>query len=104
MVQALEPEFRISTVALEKDCIASFSKMDVENKPEAKIYAFKQKEHKTVRDCVNHLKQYIAQFPIEENSIQSKLISLFLEGKMLYKYLYAKKHHSFIECYIDAMD
>ena len=89
---------------LEKDFIASFSKMGVKHKPESKIQAFKQKEHETIRDCVNRLKQYIARCPIEENPSQSKLVSIFLEGlkdKTLYKHLYAMKHQ---ECCKDAMD
>ena len=92
---------------LEKDFIASFSKMGVKHKPESKIQGFKQKEHETVRDCVNRLKQYIARCPIEEKPSQSKLVSIFLEGlkdKTLYKHLYAMKHQSFIECCKDAMD
>ena len=78
--------------------------MGVKHKPESKIQAFKQKEHETVRDCVNRLKQYIARCPIES---QSKLVSVFLEGlkdKTLYKHLYAMKHQSFIECCKDDMD
>ena len=92
---------------LEKDFIASFSKMGVKHKPESKIQGFKQKEHETVRDCVNRLKQYIARCPIEEKPSQTKLVSIFLEGlkdKTLYKHLYAMKHQSFIECCKDAMD
>ena len=92
---------------LEKDFIASFSKMGVKHKPESKIQGFKQKEHETVRDCVNRLKQYIARCPIDEKPSQSKLVSIFLEGlkdKTLYKHLYAMKHQSFIECCKDAMD
>ena len=107
MVQALDPKFKVSLTNLEKDFIASFSKMGIKHNPEAKIYKFKQKDHEIVRDCVNHLKQYIARFLVEEKSSQTKLISIFLEGlkdKMLYKHLYAKKHHSLNECCIDAMD
>ena len=81
--------------------------MGVKHKPESKIQGFKQKEHETVRDCVNRLKQYIAWCPIEEKSSQYKLVSIFLEvlkDKTLYKHLYAMKHQSFIECCKDAMD
>ena len=78
--QALEPQCKISMAVLEKDFIASFSKMGVKHKPESNIQDFKQKEHETVRDCVNRLKQYIARCPIEEKPSQSKLVSIFLEG------------------------
>ena len=54
--QALEPQFKTSMATLEKDFIASFSKMGVKHTPESKIQAFKQKEQETVRDCVNRLK------------------------------------------------
>ena len=105
--QELEPQCKTSMATLEKDFIASFSKVGDKHQPESKIQAFKEKEHETVRDCVNHLKQYIARCPIEEKPSQSKLVSVFLEGlkdKTLYKHLYAIKHQSFIECCKDAMD
>ena len=54
--QALEPQCKISMAVLEKDFIASFSKMGVKHKLESKIQGFKQKERETVRDCVNRLK------------------------------------------------
>ena len=81
--------------------------MGIKHNPQAKIYKFKQKDHETIRDFVNRLKQYIARCPVGKKRSESKIISLFLEGlknKMLYKHLYAKKHHSFNVCYIEAMD
>ena len=53
------------------------------------------------------LKQYITRCPIEEKPSQARLISIFLEGlqnKTLHAHLYAKKHTSFNECCLDAMD
>lgn len=71
------------------------------------INAFKQKEHESVRDCVNRLKQYIARCPDDEIPSQKRLVSIFLEGlqnKTLHAHLYAKKHRTFKECCLDAMD
>ena len=92
---------------LEKDFIAAFSKMGIKHNAVAQIYAFKQKDHESVRDCANRLKQYITRCPIEEKPSQARLISIFLEGlqnKTLHAHLYAKKHTSFNECCLDAMD
>ena len=96
-------EFR----GLEKDFIAAFSKMGIKHNVVAQIYAFKQKDHESVRDCANRLKQYITRCPTDEKPGQTRLISIFLEGlrnKMLHAHLYAKKHTNFNECCLDAMD
>lgn len=103
----LEPSSKVSPQILEDDFIAAFSKMGIKHGASAKIHSFKQEPHETVRDCVNRLKQYIARSPDEEKSSQKRLISIFLEGlvnKTLHAHLYAKKHTSFNECCLDAMD
>ena len=92
---------------LEKNFIAAFSKMGIKHNAVALIYSFKQKEHESVRDCANRLKQYITRCQVEEKPSQGRLISIFLEGlrkKMLHAHLYAKRHTSFNDCCLDAMD
>lgn len=81
--------------------------MGVKHNVVAKIYSFKQAPYKIVRNCANNMKQYIARCPKEEKLSEKRLISLFLEGltnKILHAHLYAKKHTSFNECCLDAMD
>ena len=105
--QTLEPESKLSLTCLEKGFITVFSKMGIKHNAIAQIYSFKQKDHETVRDCVNRLKQYIARCPNEEKPSQARLISVFLEGlknKTLHAHLYAQKHSTFNECCLDAMD
>ena len=96
-------EFR----GLEKDFIAAFSKVGINQNCIAQIYVFKKKDHESVRYCANQLKQYITRCPTDEKPGQKRLISIFLEGlrnKTLHAHLYAKKHTSFNECFLDAMD
>ena len=91
--QTLELESKVSLTRLEKDFVAAFSKMGIKHNAVALIYTFKQKDHETVRDCVNRLKQYIARCPDEEKPSQARLISAFLEGlknRTLYAHLYAR--------------
>ena len=105
--QTLGPEIKVSLTSLEKDFISAFSKMGIKHNTVAQIYSFKQKDHESVRDCVNRLKQYILRCPDEEKPSQARLISVFLEGlkdKMLHAHLYARKHSMFNECCLDAMD
>ena len=81
--------------------------MGIKHNAVAQIYSFKQKDHETVRDCVNRLKQYIARCLDEEKPSQARLISVFLEGlknRTLHAHLYARKHSTFNECCLDAMD
>ena len=105
--QTLEPSTITTLQSLEKDFIAAFSKMGIKHNAVAQIYAFRQKAHESVRDCVNRLKQYITRCPNKEKPSQRRLISIFLEGlqnKILHAHLYAKKHTCFNECCLDAMD
>ena len=81
--------------------------MGIKHNAVAQIFSFQQRDHETVRDCVNRLKQYIARCPEEEKPSQARLISIFLEGlknRTLYAHLYACKHTTFNECCMDAMD
>ena len=81
--------------------------MGIKHNVVGQIYAFKQKDHETVRDCVSRLKQYITRCPDDEKPSQNRLISIFLEGlknTTLHDHLYAKKHESFNACCLDAMD
>ena len=50
--QSLEPGVETTFHSLEKDFIAAFSKMGIKHNVVAQIFAFKQKEHESVRDCV----------------------------------------------------
>lgn len=81
--------------------------MGIKHNAVAQIYSFKLKDHETVRDCVNRLKQYINHCPDDEKPSQGRLISILLEGlrnKMLHAHLYARKHATFNACCTDAMD
>ena len=78
--QTLEPESKVSLTCLEKDFVVAFLKMGIKHNTVALIYSFKQKDHETMQDCVNRLKQYIAQCPEEEKPSQARLISALLEG------------------------
>ena len=94
-------------IGLEKDFIAAFSKMGIKHNDVVQIYAFKQKDHESVRDYASCLNQYITRCPTDEKPGQTRLISIFLEGlrnKTLHAHLYAKKHTNFNECCLDAMD
>ena len=51
--QSLEPGEETTFQSLEKDFTAAFSKMDIKHNAVAQIFAFRQKEHESVRDCVN---------------------------------------------------
>ena len=62
-------EFR----GLEKDFIATFSKMGIKHNVVAQIYAFKKKDNEFVRDCENRLKQYIMRCPMDEKFGQTRL-------------------------------
>ena len=73
----------------------------------ALIYSFKQGKHESMRDSVSRLRHYANMCPLDEKPSQGRLISLFLEGlrdKVLHAHLYAQRHKTFQECYIDAMD
>ena len=73
----------------------------------ALIYSFQQKEHESVRDSVSRLRQYVNRCPPEEKPSQGWPISVFLSGlknKLLHDHLYARKHATFQECCVDAMD
>ena len=105
--QTLEPESKTSLARLEKDFTVAFSKMGMKHNAVAQIYSFQQRDHETVRDCVNRLKQYIVRCPDDEKPSQARLISIFLEGlksRTLYKHLYACRHSTFNECCYDAME
>ena len=81
--------------------------MGIKHKAIAQIFSFQQREHETVRDCVNRLKQYIVCCLDDEKPSQARLISIFLEGLKnwtLYTHLYACRHMTFNDCCIDAMD
>ena len=98
--QSLEPKSKSSLARLEKYFIVAFSKMGIKHNALAKIYSFKQKDHETIRDCVNRLKQYIARCPYEEKISQARLISIFLQGlknRTFHAHLYAQKHLTFNE-------
>ena len=71
------------------------------------IYAFRQKDGETVRECISRLKQYISRCPIAEKPNEKRLISIFLEGlrnREMYAFLYTQKHSSLNDCCTDAMD
>ena len=73
----------------------------------AQIYAFKQKENESVRDCANRLRQYISTCPEGEMHGPQHLVSLFLEGlsnKSLHANLYGCRHGTLNECIKDAID
>ena len=81
--------------------------MGLKHNAVAQIYSFQQKEFESVRDCVSRLRQYVNRCPNDEKPSQGRLISVFLEGlrnKMLHAHLYARKHTTFQECCMDAMD
>ena len=81
--------------------------MGLKHNAVAQIYSFQQKEFESVRDCVSRLCQYVNRCPNDEKPSQGCLISIFLEGlqnKMLHAHLYARKHTTFQECCMDAMD
>ena len=51
--QTLEPHAYKDFAALERDSIAAFSKMGIKHNVVAQIYAFKQKDNESIRDCAN---------------------------------------------------
>ena len=105
--QTLDFSSKTSFERLEKDFIASFSKMGLKHNAVALIYSFQQKDHESVRDSVSRLRQYVNRCPEEEKPSQGRLISVFLTGlrnKLLQDHLYARKHATFQECCLDAMD
>ena len=105
--QTLESSSKTSFERLEKDFIASFSKMGLKHNAVALIYLFQQKEHESVRDSVSWLRKYVNRCPPKEKPSQGRLISIFLSkvrNKLLHDHLYARKHATFQECCIDAMD
>ena len=56
---------------------------------------------------MSRLRQYVNRCPNDEKPSQGRLILVFLEGlqnKMLHAHLYARKHTTFQECCMDAMD
>ena len=105
--QTLEPPSKTSFKRLEKEFIGSFSKMGLKHNAVALIYSFEQREHELVRDSVSQLRQYVNRCPNNEKPSQGRLISIFLEGlknKLLHAHLYSKRHTTFQECCIDAID
>ena len=60
-----------------------------------------------MQNGANKLRQYITRCLKDKKPSQGKLISIFLEGlrnKTLHAHLYAIKHKTLRECYLDAMD
>ena len=47
-LQTLDVESKVLVECLEKDFIATFSKMDIKHNIVGQIYSFKQKEHETI--------------------------------------------------------
>ena len=93
--QTIEPHAYADFVALERDFIVAFSKMGIKHNVVAQIYAFKQKENESVRDCANRLRQYISRCLEGEMPRPQRLVSLFLEGlsnKYLHANLYGRRH------------
>lgn len=68
--QTLDSSKKDSQESLEEDFVATFSKMGIKHNVVAKIHAFKQAAYKSVRDCANRMKQYIARCPEEEKPSQ----------------------------------
>ena len=90
--QTLELEPNISLAWLEQEFFVALSKMGIKHNVVTQISSFQQREHKTVRDCVNRLKQYIAHYSDKEKPSEARLISIFVEGlknQTLYAHLYA---------------
>lgn len=92
--------------ALEREFITDFIRTGIKHDVSNLLTNFKQNENKTVKDCVNQFKQYLARCPKSEVSSQAKIISIFLEGlkdKILRANLYGKKHKTINECIQDAI-
>ena len=105
--QTLEPIALESFEKLTELFIKAFSKTGTKHNAVSLVYSFKQKENETVRDCVNRLTKYIHKCPINEKPQPQRLIFVFLEGlhnKQLHDHLYAKRHTTFSECCLDAME
>ena len=105
--QTLEPKRKQSLKSQGLNFIAAFSKMGLKHNVVAQIYAFKQREHELVRDCINRLWQYITRCLEDEKPSQAHLISIFLEGlrnKTLHAHLYVKGHMRLNDRCHDAMD
>ena len=105
MVQTLKSSVLYDFEVLVKHFIDSYSKIGTKYNTVTKILGFKQKDTKTVRECLDRLKTYIARCPEKEIPSQERLISCFLEGlrsKTLYTQLFAKGHIDFDECCYDA--
>ena len=96
-----------SLSTLEKDFIGAFIKTSIKHSVSKLIEDFKQSEKETIRDCANHLCQYISRCLEDELPTQKNLVSTFLEGllnKSLHASLYSKKHKTLNECIHDAID
>ena len=96
-----------SLTRLEKDFNFTFSKIGIKYNTLGQIHNFKQKDHESIRDCVSRLKQLYLRCPDNEKPSQERLIFVFLEGlrnRTLYTHLYPRKHSTFNECCLDAMD
>ena len=91
---------------VEIEVISALSKMSIKCTVVAQIYAFKQRDQELLRDSIRSLRQYIMSCRSDENSNQGQLVSIFLEGlrnKMVHAHLYAHKHKTLHEFFLDAM-
>ena len=65
---------------LEKDFIATFSKIGLKFDALFQIHGLKQASDKIVRDYASRLRQYLSRCLEKETPSQEQLVSYFLEG------------------------
>lgn len=103
--QTIKPSVLYDFEVLVKRFIEAHSKIGIKHNTVMLVLNFKQNKSKTIRECIDRLKKYIARCPNKEMPSQKQLISCFLEAldnEQLYTQLFEKNHTDFDECCYDA--
>ena len=96
-----------SLKALEKDFIATFSKIGQKHDEVSLLYEFKQEYNESLREYTLPFKKHLAKCPKDETPCQEILVSLFIEGlfnRKLHAMLYIRHHKTMKECIHEAIE
>ena len=105
--RTLTPSNYPSLKALEKDFIATFSKIGRKHYGLTFLYEFKQESSESLRDYALQFKKHLARCPKSKTPCQERLVSLFIEGlvnRELHAMLYIKHHKTMNECIREAIE